>query len=155
MRLRIVVDTNVLLRSIQANHPQRDASSESIVEIRKQNHEVFVAPQNYFELWVVCTRPETNNGLGFTVKRTEAELFNFQSFLPMVEETPEAFHTWQELVIKNSVLGKAAHDAHLVAIMKVHAVTHLLTFNTQDFQRYENISVLHPDKVLQSANNPP
>jgi hypothetical protein len=41
-------------------------------------------------------------------------------------------------------LGKNAHDARLVAAMRVHGLTHLLTFNAQDFRRYPGINVVTP-----------
>jgi hypothetical protein len=31
--------------------------------------------------------------------------------------------------------------------MRVHGVTHLLTFNTQDFARYSGITAVHPRDV--------
>jgi len=33
------------------------------------------------------------------------------------------------------VVGKQVHDARLVAVCHVHAVTHLLTFNVAHFRR--------------------
>jgi hypothetical protein len=33
------------------------------------------------------------------------------------------------------VIGKQVHDARLIAVCHVHAVTHLLTFNVTHFQR--------------------
>ena len=31
--------------------------------------------------------------------------------------------------------------------MKVHGITHLLTFNTADFKRYDGITVVNPSSV--------
>jgi hypothetical protein len=39
------------------------------------------------------------------------------------------------------------HDARLVAVMRVHSLTHILTFNTTDFIRYPAITVVHPRDV--------
>jgi len=39
------------------------------------------------------------------------------------------------------------HDARLVAMMNVHGVRRILTFNTSDFARFE-IEALHPSAVL-------
>ncbi len=41
-----------------------------------------------------------------------------------------------------------AHDARLVAAMLVHKISQILTFNTQDFQRYPGIVVLSPQQVV-------
>jgi predicted nucleic acid-binding protein len=45
------------------------------------------------------------------------------------------------------VSGKQAHDARIVAAMKVHGVTHLLTFNTDDFKRYTDIAAVHSASI--------
>jgi predicted nucleic acid-binding protein len=45
------------------------------------------------------------------------------------------------------VVGKQAHDARLVAVTLVHGITHLLTFNTDDFKRYDEITVVNPKDI--------
>ena len=35
----------------------------------------------------------------------------------------------------------------LVAVMRVHGLTHILTLNTQDFRRYPGIVAVHPQEV--------
>jgi predicted nucleic acid-binding protein len=37
----------------------------------------------------------------------------------------------------------------LVAAMHVHGATHLLTLNVRDFARYPDITVVHPQTVLE------
>jgi predicted nucleic acid-binding protein len=39
------------------------------------------------------------------------------------------------------------HDAHLAATLEVHGVTHLLTFNRDDFKRVSSLSPVHPEEV--------
>ena len=51
-------------------------------------------------------------------------------------------------VRKHQVLGKEAYDAKLVAAMRVHQIKRILTYNEQDFRRYEDLQILHPDQVL-------
>jgi predicted nucleic acid-binding protein len=46
--------------------------------------------------------------------------------------------------------GKSTHDARLVAAMRVHQVTHILTFNIQDFTRYPGINILSPQAIAES-----
>jgi predicted nucleic acid-binding protein len=49
--------------------------------------------------------------------------------------------------VTHGVSGKKAHDARLVAAMTVNGITHILTFNADDFTRYTGITVLHPSKL--------
>jgi len=55
--------------------------------------------------------------------------------------------TWQRIVIAQGVLGKQVHDAHLVAMMQVHSIMSILTFNVGDFTRFPGITVLNPAQV--------
>jgi len=40
--------------------------------------------------------------------------------------------------------GVQAHDARLVAAMNVYGVSRILTFNAQDFTRYQDMEVIRP-----------
>jgi hypothetical protein len=65
-----------------------------------------------------------------------------------LDETPAVFIEWEKLVSLHAIVGKNAHDTRLVAAMTVHGITHLLTFNKQDFQRFTNITVMTPAEVM-------
>ena len=56
------------------------------------------------------------------------------------------FEPWHQLV-EQQVLGKNAHDARLIAAMQRHGLTHLLTFNGEDFRRYPGIQLLAPQEI--------
>jgi len=45
------------------------------------------------------------------------------------------------------VVGRAVHDAQIVASMVVHAITHILTLNVGDFVRYAEVTAVHPQDV--------
>ncbi len=57
------------------------------------------------------------------------------------------FAEWERIVIQQQVAGKNAHDARLVASMKVHSITNILTFNSVDFSRYPDITIIEPQKL--------
>ncbi len=42
------------------------------------------------------------------------------------------------------VAGRTVFDARLVAVMATHRITHLLTMNRSDFQRFAGIVVEEP-----------
>jgi predicted nucleic acid-binding protein len=54
---------------------------------------------------------------------------------------------WEMLVSSHLVSGKQAHDAHLVAVMSVHGVRRILTFNGADFRRYSSVEVIAPSSI--------
>ncbi len=55
---------------------------------------------------------------------------------------------WEGLVVTHRISGKSTHDARLVAAMIVHRIDSILTFNVQDFIRYNGIAVLDPATII-------
>ena len=53
----------------------------------------------------------------------------------MLPETPGIYPAWKALVGALAINGKQVHDARLVAVCHVHAMTLLLTFNASHFVR--------------------
>ena len=52
-------------------------------------------------------------------------------------------------------MGRDSHDTRIVAAMNVHGVTHLLTFNKDDFRRYTNIVAISPGEVIAAQQEAP
>ena len=74
-----------------------------------------------------------------------------EQILVLIRDTPAVYDEWRRLVAVRSTSGKTSHDARLVAAMNVHGVTHVLTFNVDDFKRYSTITVLAPGTVVNTA----
>jgi len=72
------------------------------------------------------------------------ELRALDDLFPLLEGKSGVAAAWERLVGEHLVLGKHAHDAHLVAIMQIYAVTDILTFNVAGFRRLPGIQVLDP-----------
>jgi predicted nucleic acid-binding protein len=145
-----LLDTNILTRCAQPVHPHRQPALDALILLRQQGEELFLVPQ-LLRFWAVATRPVAANGLGFTAAQAQAELGRVKPFFTVLTETPAILVHWEQLVIHYQVLGKNAHDAHLVAAMVVHGVARLLTFNTQDFQRFHGITVVSPQDILNAS----
>jgi predicted nucleic acid-binding protein len=62
-------------------------------------------------------------------------------------DTSAVYPEWRQLVVMVGVSGVQVHDARLAAVMRVHGLSHILTFNTTDFARYPGITALHPTAV--------
>jgi hypothetical protein len=69
------------------------------------------------------------------VVEAEAQASGFEAAFPLLAETPDIYPAWKALVGALGVIGKQVHDARLVAVCQVHAVTHVLTFNVSHFAR--------------------
>jgi predicted nucleic acid-binding protein len=109
---------------------------------------VHITTQNLIEFWNVCTRPQKRNGLGMTVAQADDELGKLENLFNILLDSPELYFAWRTLVTKYGVMGVQVHDTRLVAAMLVHRITHILTFNTSDFKRFTEITVVHPSDIL-------
>lgn len=110
-----------------------------------------MTPQNLIEFWNASTRPRDRNGLGLTPAEASYEVDRIRSFFRFAEDTPAIFDEWLRLVREAGVSGVKVHDARLVAVMRAHGLTHLLTLNPQDFARYTGISVVEPRQLAEGA----
>jgi hypothetical protein len=102
--------------------------------------------QNISEFWNVMTRPVTANGLGFSPAFALGEVEKIETVLTLLPDSAATYQEWKRLVVSHAVRGAKVHDARLVAIMNVHGVRRILTFNAGDFARFE-IEALHPSSV--------
>jgi predicted nucleic acid-binding protein len=143
--MAILVDSNILLRSVQTHHPHYALVERAFAVLRAGNETLTVAVQNLIEFWAVATRPvESQNGLGMTIETVTQALAAIKDLFPLLPEPAGIFNEWERLVTMHRVSGKNTHDARLVAVMKLHGVGKILTFNTGDFNRYQDIEAIHP-----------
>jgi predicted nucleic acid-binding protein len=144
--MSVLVDTNVLLRRIQPDHEHHALAIESVARLLASGEPVYFTSQNISEFWNVMTRPITANGLGFSPAFALGELGKIEAVLALLPDSAAAYEEWKRLVSTHAVIGGKVHDARLVAVMNVHGVRRILTFNTSDFARFE-IEALHPSTV--------
>jgi predicted nucleic acid-binding protein len=142
-----LIDTNVWLRSLSATDPTKQIARNAIKSLLGRGFALCVTPQNLVEMWSVSTRPAKDNGFGKSPAAADRYCRYVESFVSVLPETPELFYRWRELVVSHAVLGKKVFDARLVAAMHVHRVGRILTFNTKDFVRYQDIETISPDKI--------
>ncbi len=145
----ILVDTNIPLRIAQVGHPHRQAALEALQLLTLRDGEHFaIAPQSLYEMYVVCSRPLSVNGLGMTPQQAHAEITATRALFQLLPETSQVYSTWEGLVVKYAIGGKQAHDTRLVALMIEHRVAQLLTFNDADFRPFAEIGAANPFDVL-------
>ena len=144
----MLVDTSVLIRTLQPHHPLYIPADRAIRLLPEQGTELRIVAQNLIELWTVATRPLGENGLGMTAAEAALELERIKSMFLFLPETPAIYPAWEALVIQHQVMGKPAHDARLVAAMRAHGLTAILTFDRTGFSRYPGIEVIHPEQIV-------
>jgi predicted nucleic acid-binding protein len=145
--MRVLVDTNVLLRIAKPDHADHRPALEAVQWLRVRSHSCVMAPQGGYEYYVVATRPVVNNGLGLAPEEAVQDLMDLLALFHLLRDERAVFDHWIGLLLPCAVRGRTAHDARLVAAMKRHEIVYLLTFNGADFARYPGISVLDPRNV--------
>ncbi|HIK08673.1 MAG TPA: type II toxin-antitoxin system VapC family toxin [Oscillatoriaceae cyanobacterium M33_DOE_052] len=141
-----LVDTNILIRFAHRHDPQHAIVRTAVRNIKQNGHQLQIISQNCVEFWNVATRPVVRNGFGLSPTDAERLLRLIERLFPVLPDTPMLYPEWRRLVVTFAVSGVQVHDARLVAAMKVHGLTHILTFNTADFTRYasEGIFAVEP-----------
>lgn len=141
-----LVDTNVLLRLVAPTSAQHPQATQAVKTLLARGEELLLAPQVVMEFWSVATRPREVNGYGWTAAETEIEVAKLLAQFSLLPETPAVFAEWLRLVGVRGTIGKQVHDAHIVALLNVHGVNHLLSFNVDDFRGY-GVNVVSPESV--------
>jgi len=131
-----LVDTNVLLRFADREHPLHSKVRAAVRTLRAAGHSLRATPQNCVECWNVATRPIDKNGFGLLPADADRLLRLVERLFSVLPDSPAVYPQWRQLVVLYDVSGVQVHDARLVAAMMVHSVTHILTFNVTDFVRY-------------------
>jgi predicted nucleic acid-binding protein len=139
--------TNVLLRLSDGASPEQARAGHAVAHLRLQGDQICITAQNLIECWAVATRPLEVNGLGWSPVEASAEIQRLLDKFPLLADSPLILERWLALVTERGIKGKRVPDARLVAVMQAHGVTHLLTFNTEDFKGYPDITLVHPDEV--------
>lgn len=141
----ILVDTGVLLRLLHKADPQNSPIRQTLRRLKSGGDQFVATPQNIAEFWNVCTRPSTaRGGFGLSPAETERKLRLLERIIRVIPDVPAMYELWKHLVIARSVSGVQVHDARLVAAMKSHKITHILTLNASDFGRYSDIHTIDP-----------
>ena len=143
-----LIDTNIVMRMASPDHPMCAEALNALGVLRQRREERYLTHQNLVEFWRSATRPIERNGLGLSISEASVELQRLEELFPVLPDVPEIYPEWRRLVLEYSVMGVNVHDARLVAVMRVHGLTHILTFNIGDFNRYSTlITPVHPTTI--------
>jgi predicted nucleic acid-binding protein len=146
--MRVLLDTNILLRSAQPNHPLCSQATHAVSKLLRQGDSVFFCPQNIAEFWNVAARPADRNGLGLSHEEVLREVASIEESLTLLPDVPAVYGAWKRIVKDYKVQGVRVYDARLVAVMSVYAVESILSFNSADFERFDLVTALHPASLV-------
>jgi predicted nucleic acid-binding protein len=149
----ILLDTNILLRYALATDPLFATVDTAITSLNAGGEVLCVVPQSIYEFWAAATRPTASNGLGFSIPECQAEVARIKRLFHLLLDVPAMFAEWDALVGTHACHGRVSYDARLVAAMRTHGITRVLTFNGSDFARFPRLTILDPAAL--AAPTPP
>ena len=77
-----------------------------------------------------------------------------ERFCELLFDDAGCYAEWKVLVSSYRILGVSVHDARIAALMLRRGLTHLVTFNVDDFRRYKGIESITPEELLASLGSP-
>lgn len=140
-----VVDTNVLVRTLQADAwpSEYQMATNALEGLARRDNRLFVTPLILAEFWSVATR-NPPRGLGLTSAEADRELARIEGYFARLSDAPTLYDEWRALIVAHNISGPDVYDAYIAAALRVHAIPRLLTFNDGDFRRYGGFVVVHP-----------
>lgn len=142
-----LVDTNILLRIARRSDPQHKLIDAALAKLALAGTTLHYTHQNVAELWNVMTRPIARNGFGLTAGEAEREVRGIESGMSLLPDSAAVYREWRRIVVQHGVSGIQVYDARLAATMFVHRISHMLTLNVADFNRYVGLTAVHPNSV--------
>jgi predicted nucleic acid-binding protein len=144
----ILVDTNIFLRASDASSVHHPVCVEALTVLGAMGGVAVTCAQVLIEFWVVATRPRDVNGIGMSSADAWNSVNDILRSFPCIDEPPRVIDGWTALISRYQVMGKSAHDARLVAVMKSYDMRRIVTINVADFNRYEGIVTMTPAAVI-------
>jgi predicted nucleic acid-binding protein len=146
-----LLDTNILLRLSLPGGPYDEVVVAVVGRLVGEEATLYYTLQNAAEFWNVCTRPRERNGLGLSLDETERRIRLIEQQFSFLPETEATYICWRRIVRDCGVSGVQVHDARLAAVMNANNISHLLTLNPRDFQRFAGLTPIHPDDLKPHA----
>src|SRR5258708_38669010 len=115
--MRVLVDTNILLRSAQPAHPLFSQTTHAVSRLLRQRESVFFCAQTIAEFWNVATRPTNANGLGMKSDAVLKGIGSIEALFTLVPDIPGSYAEWKRIVAHHDVQGVKVYDARLVLII--------------------------------------
>jgi predicted nucleic acid-binding protein len=139
----IFLDTNILVYANVVSAPLHTTALNQLQQLWDDGHPLWVSRQVLREYLAVLTRPQTFSQPQPVAIVAERIRF-FTTHFQVADENATVTENLLALLTNLEVKGKQIHDANIVATMQAYGITHLLTNNVADFQRFAHLITIVP-----------
>lgn len=140
-----LLDTNVLIYAFTEKAPQHQAARALLDQAKEEAANLVIVPQIVSEFYAVATNPRQMVQARQPHEVVEAIrlLLDFPG-ITLLPTPPDVVTRWLKLVEHRPITGQKIFDTQLVATMLSNDVRRIYTFNTADFEIFEEIEVIQP-----------
>ena len=131
----VFVDTNVLVYFTFTHFAEHQGARRRLAECESLPATLWTSRQVLREFLAVATRPGFLTPLP-SVRFLAQAVQAFENWFQIAAEDAQVTGLLLELVENPGAQGKQVHDANIVATMRRHRITRLLTHNGSDFRRF-------------------
>lgn len=150
----VVFDTNVLLTATDRSRPGHERARRLFARCLRFGVHPAACGQIMREYLVVATRPASENGLGLSCEDAVANVTRLGRLMVLLPESADVVSALREIVLSAGISGKRIHDANIAAVMQTHAVSTLVTENTDDFRPFSTCRALTIDSLWNATCEP-
>lgn len=137
MSNKILIDTNILIYSIDADSKYHNKSLEILLN---PGYELFTTSKNISEFLVVLTRAESVKITVIEALEILKDLISNITILYPNEQTRLLFY---KLLKKYKPSGLRIHDFEIISIALANGVKRIATENVSDFKNIEEIKIVN------------
>lgn len=134
----LFIDTNILIYANIATAPLHERALNAIVTAHHSKRSMWISRQVLREFIVVRTRPQTFAKISTPDSIIERVRYLEEHF-QVADDTAAVTIQLIKLIGQYKIGGKQIHDANIVATMIAYDIPCLLTCNTKDFERFEEV----------------
>lgn len=138
----LFLDTNILLTATDVSRKGNIKARNIFKASLDIGFHLCLSGQVVREYLVVATRDMELNGLGLEPDAALSNIENFRKRMVLLEETEAVTGHLVTLVREHSLVGSRIHDANIVATMRAHSISKLITDNPKDFSKFTEVSAL-------------
>ena len=138
-----IVDANILVYALDADAPHHIASRSLLDAGRIGATTLFVTSQVLCEFYSIVTSPR-RVAKPRSAADAIAAIGGLLSFLHVLPIPARAVEGWLDLLRRRPVTGGQVFDLQLAASMLANGVNRIYTYNTGDFQAFNELAVSEP-----------
>jgi len=140
-----LLDTNILVYAADERSPFHQATKALRKKGLSGEIPLCVCPQVLNEFFAIVTDPRrVSNPRTQLEARLEIEKYLYSKNILKIHPGPEIIEKTLDLLKQHEITKQKIFDLQLVATMLANNVTHLYTYNHDDFSKFKEIEILIP-----------